>query len=70
MRAMPIAGPLWIFRLRIWYNSTLESTNFIVPGLIAVMMMVIAGPADFAHRGARVGDGHHGATAFDAGARR
>jgi ABC-2 type transport system permease protein len=29
-------------RLRIWYNSTLESTNYIVPGLIAAMMMVIA----------------------------
>jgi ABC-2 type transport system permease protein len=29
-------------RLRIWYNNTLESTNYIVPGLIAAMMMVIA----------------------------
>lgn len=29
-------------RLRVWYNSTLESTNYIVPGLIAAMMMVIA----------------------------
>jgi ABC-2 type transport system permease protein len=29
-------------RVRIWYNSTLESTNYIVPGLIAAMMMVIA----------------------------
>jgi ABC-2 type transport system permease protein len=28
--------------VRIWYNSTLESTNYIVPGLIAAMMMVIA----------------------------
>ncbi len=25
-----------------WYNSTLESSNYIVPGLIAAMMMVIA----------------------------
>jgi|SRR5579863_8727952 len=29
-------------RLRIWYNNTLESKNYIVPGLIAAMMMVIA----------------------------
>lgn len=29
-------------RLRVWYNSTLESSNYIVPGLIAAMMMVIA----------------------------
>ena len=28
--------------LRIWYNNTLESKNYIVPGLIAAMMMVIA----------------------------
>jgi ABC-2 type transport system permease protein len=27
---------------RIWYNETLESTNMIVPGLIAVIMSVIA----------------------------
>ena len=27
---------------RIWYNETLESKNFIVPGLIAVILMVIA----------------------------
>lgn len=29
-------------RLRVWYNADLESRNFIVPGLIAVIMMVIA----------------------------
>jgi ABC-2 type transport system permease protein len=29
-------------RLRVWYNSELESKNYIVPGLIAVIMMVIA----------------------------
>ncbi|MGD2295213.1 MAG: ABC transporter permease [Candidatus Aminicenantes bacterium] len=27
---------------RVWYNPDLRSTNFIVPGLIAVLMMVIA----------------------------
>lgn len=29
-------------RLRVWYNSSLQSSNYIVPGLIAAMMMVIA----------------------------
>jgi ABC-2 type transport system permease protein len=38
---MPIVSPVDA-SLRIWYNSTLESTNYIVPGLIAAMMMVIA----------------------------
>ncbi|MBI2073253.1 MAG: ABC transporter permease [Gemmatimonadetes bacterium] len=27
---------------RVWYNETLESSNMIVPGLVAVIMMVIA----------------------------
>ena len=29
-------------RIRVWYNSDLESRNYIVPGLIAVIMMIIA----------------------------
>jgi ABC-2 type transport system permease protein len=29
-------------RLRVWYNSELKSRNFIVPGLIAVILMIIA----------------------------
>jgi ABC-2 type transport system permease protein len=29
-------------RIRVWYNSTLESRNFIVPGLISVILMIIA----------------------------
>jgi len=29
-------------RLRVWYNPELQSRNYIVPGLIAVIMMVIA----------------------------
>jgi ABC-2 type transport system permease protein len=29
-------------RMRIWYNETLESRNMIVPGLIAVIMSIIA----------------------------
>jgi ABC-2 type transport system permease protein len=29
-------------RPRVWYNADLESRNFIIPGLVAVIMMVIA----------------------------
>ncbi len=29
-------------RLRVWYNSDLKSRNYIVPGLIAVILMIIA----------------------------
>lgn len=29
-------------RVRIWYNSTVESKNYIVPGLIAVILMIIS----------------------------
>ena len=29
-------------RQRVWYNSTLESKNYVVPGLIAVMLMIIS----------------------------
>ena len=36
-RPPPVEG-----RLRVWYNADLQSKNFIVPGLIAVIMMVIA----------------------------
>ncbi len=28
-------------RLRVWYNSSLESRNYVVPGLIAVILMII-----------------------------
>jgi len=38
---LPIVPPVES-RVRVWYNSTLESSNYIVPGLIAAMMMVIA----------------------------
>ena len=41
MRGQRIALPLDV-RARVWYNPELESRNFIVPGLIAVIMMVIA----------------------------
>ena len=37
----PLRTPIDV-RPRIWYNPELKSRNFIVPGLIAVIMMVIA----------------------------
>ena len=36
--AFPTVDP----RMRVWYNPELKSTNFIVPGLIAVVMMVMS----------------------------
>jgi ABC-2 type transport system permease protein len=35
--------PLVDARMRVWYNSSLESKNYVVPGLIAVILMIIAG---------------------------
>lgn len=29
-------------RVRVWYNETLESKNFVVPGLVAIILMIIA----------------------------
>lgn len=37
----PVRQPL-DFRPRIWFNADMQSKNFIIPGLIAVIMMVIA----------------------------
>jgi len=37
-RSSPLIEP----RVRVWYNPELKSRNFIIPGLIAVIMMVIA----------------------------
>jgi ABC-2 type transport system permease protein len=37
-RLTPAAQP----HLRVWYNSELKSKNFLVPGLIALIMMIIA----------------------------
>src|SRR5512144_2566280 len=37
-RIMPLIEPI----VRVWYNPELKSRNFIIPGLIAVIMMVIA----------------------------
>jgi ABC-2 type transport system permease protein len=37
-RLAPAVDP----RVRVWYNSTLESRNYVVPGLIAVILMIIS----------------------------
>ena len=37
----PLAAPVEL-RPRVWFNADLESRNYIIPGLIAVIMMVIA----------------------------
>lgn len=36
------AGPPVDAQLRVWYNSSLESKNYVVPGLIAVILQIIA----------------------------
>ena len=41
MQGRPLDPPLE-FRPRVWFNPELESRHYIVPGLIAVMMMMIA----------------------------
>lgn len=41
-RGMHPPGPIDA-RMRVWYNSSLESKNFIVPGLVAVIMVILAG---------------------------
>lgn len=41
LHGQPMDPPLEL-RPRVWFNADLESRNYIVPGLIAVMMMMIA----------------------------
>lgn len=36
-------GPAVEARTRVWYNSSLRSRNYIVPGLIAVILMILSG---------------------------
>lgn len=40
-RRLGEAGPPISVRSRVWYNPELESVNFIVPGIIAVIMMIV-----------------------------
>ena len=39
----PPSPPVVDARMRVWYNSSLESKNYVVPGLIAVILMILAG---------------------------
>ena len=39
MRAVPFVDA----RIRVWYNSSLQSRNFVIPGLIAVILMILSG---------------------------
>ena len=39
----PPPPPVVDARMRVWYNSSLESKNYVVPGLIAVILMILAG---------------------------
>jgi len=57
-------------RVRVWYNSDLKSRNYIIPGLIAVILMIIAatGAAHLTHHRPRVGERLHGTTALHAAA--
>ena len=35
--------PAVVAQARVWYNSSLQSKNFVVPGLIAVILMILTG---------------------------
>ncbi len=52
---------------RIWFNSELRSRNFLVPGLIAIIMTLIGALLDGAGDGAGMGTRHDGGVAGDAG---
>jgi len=40
-RATPQASPV-VAQSRVWYNETLSSSNMVVPGLVAMIMMIIS----------------------------
>jgi ABC-2 type transport system permease protein len=42
-RSVARTGPAVDARMRVWYNSSLQSRNFVVPGLIAVILMILSG---------------------------
>jgi ABC-2 type transport system permease protein len=35
--------PAVVAQIRVWYNSSLQSRNFVVPGLIAIILMILTG---------------------------
>jgi ABC-2 type transport system permease protein len=43
LRGMKMPPPPVAAQTRVWYNSSLQSKNFVVPGLIAVILMILTG---------------------------
>jgi ABC-2 type transport system permease protein len=42
-RGVKVPPPPVAAEMRVWYNSSLQSKNFVVPGLIAVILMILTG---------------------------
>ncbi len=42
-RGIKMAIPMVNAQTRVWYNSSLQSRNFVVPGLIAIILMILTG---------------------------
>jgi ABC-2 type transport system permease protein len=42
-KGIRVPPPPVVAQMRVWYNSSLESKNFVVPGLIAVILMILTG---------------------------
>jgi ABC-2 type transport system permease protein len=42
-RGLKPPAPAVVAQMRVWYNSSLQSKNFVVPGLIAVILMILTG---------------------------
>ena len=55
-------------RMRVLYNNEMKSRNFIIPGLIAVILMIIASMLTSLTVAREWGKRHDGATALNAGA--
>lgn len=43
LRGVKPPPPAVAAQVRVWYNSSLESKNFVVPGLIAIILMMLTG---------------------------
>ncbi len=43
LRGVKLPPPAVAAQVRVWYNSSLESKNFVVPGLIAIILMMLTG---------------------------
>jgi len=43
LKGVKLPPPAVVAQTRVWYNSSLQSKNFVVPGLIAVILMILTG---------------------------